>query len=97
MAVRPGTGLATLLGAGNRDPRRFTDPARFDPMRRDGGPLSFGGGAHFCIGAALARLEGAVAFPRLLSRFPKISAAGQPTRRDTLLLRGFDELPVTVV
>jgi cytochrome P450 len=97
VAIRPGTGLATLLGAGNRDPRRFTDPARFNPMRPDGGPLSFGGGAHFCIGAALARLEAAVAFPRLLSRFPKISAAGQPTRRETLLLRGFDELPVTVV
>jgi cytochrome P450 len=96
VAVGPGTGLVTLLGAGNRDPRRFTDPARFDPMRPDGGPLSFGGGAHFCIGAALARLEGAVAFPRLLGRFPKISAAGQPTRRNTFLLRGFDELPVTV-
>ena len=62
----------------------------------DGGPLSFGGGAHFCIGAALARLEGAVAFPRLLRRFPKISAAGEPTRRDTFLLRGFEALPVTV-
>jgi cytochrome P450 len=94
--VPPGTGVVTLLGAGNRDPRRFTDPARFDPMRPDGGPLSFGGGAHFCIGAALARLEGAVAFPRLLSRFPKISAAAEPTRRDTLVLRGFDVLPVTV-
>jgi cytochrome P450 len=94
--VSPGTGVVTLLGAGNRDPRRFTDPARFDPMRPDGGPLSFGGGAHFCIAAALARLEGAVAFPRLLSRFPKISAAAEPTRRDTLVLRGFDVLPVTV-
>jgi cytochrome P450 len=94
--VSQGTGVITLLGAGNRDPRRFTDPARFDPMRPDGGPLSFGGGAHFCIGAALARLEGAVAFPRLLKRFPKISAAGQPTRRDTLVLRGFDALPVTI-
>ena len=94
--VSPGTGVVTLLGAGNRDPRRFTDPARFDPMRPDGGPLSFGGGAHFCIGAALARLGGAVAFPRLLSRFPKISAAAEPTRRDTLVLRGFDVLPVTV-
>jgi cytochrome P450 len=94
--VSPGTGVVTLLGAGNRDPRRFTDPARFDPMRPDGGSLSFGGGAHFCIGAALARLEGAVAFPRLLSRFPKISAAAEPTRRDTLVLRGFDVLPVTV-
>jgi cytochrome P450 len=94
--VSGGTGVITLLGAGNRDPRRFADPARFDPMRPDGGPLSFGGGAHFCIGAALARLEGIVAFPRLLSRFPKISAAGEPTRRDTLVLRGFDALPVTV-
>jgi cytochrome P450 len=92
--VSPGTGVTTLLGAGNRDPRRFSDPNRFDPMRADGGPLSFGGGAHFCIGAALARLEGAVAFPRLLSRFPKVSAAGEPTRRDRLLLRGFETLPV---
>jgi cytochrome P450 len=94
--VSPGTEMLTMLGAGNRDPRRFTDPGRFDPARPDGGPLSFGGGAHFCIGAALARLEGAVAFPRLLRRFPKISAAGEPTRRDTLLLRGFETLPVTV-
>ena len=94
--VSPGAAVTTLLGAGNRDPRRFTAPARFDPMRPDGGPLSFGGGAHFCIGAALARLEGAVAFPRLLNRFPKIAAAGEPTRMDRLLLRGFDTLPVTV-
>ena len=94
--VSEGTEVVTLLGAGNRDPRRFTHPARFNPMRPDGGPLSFGGGAHFCIGAALARLEGAVAFPRLLSRFPKIAAAGEPTRRDRLVLRGFDALPVTV-
>jgi cytochrome P450 len=94
--VSPETGVTTLLGAGNRDPRRFTAPARFDPMRPDAGTLSFGGGAHFCIGAALARLEGIVAFPRLLSRFPKIAAAGEPTRRDTLVLRGFDALPVTV-
>jgi cytochrome P450 len=90
------TGVTTLLGAGNRDPRRFTDPASFDPLRPDGGPLSFGGGPHFCIGAALARLEGTVAFPRLLNRFPKISAAGEPIRRDTLVLRGFDALPVTI-
>jgi cytochrome P450 len=90
------SGVVTVLGAGNRDPRRFTDPGRFDPSRQDAGPLSFGGGAHFCIGAALARLEGAVAFPRLFERFPKIAAAGEPTRRDTLVLRGFDSLPITI-
>ncbi len=94
--VSDGIGVTTLLGAGNRDPRRFADPDRFDPMRPDGGPLSFGGGAHFCIGAALARLEGRVAFPRLLNRFPKMAAAGAPIRRDRFVLRGFDELPVTV-
>jgi cytochrome P450 len=96
LAVSGQTEVLTMLGAGNRDPRRFTNPGRFDPARPDGGTLSFGGGAHFCIGAALARLEGAVAFPRLLRRFPKISAAGEPTRRDTFLLRGFEALPVTV-
>jgi cytochrome P450 len=90
------TEVLTMLGAGNRDPRRFANPGRFDPARPDRGPVSFGGGAHFCIGAALARLEGAVAFPRLLRRFPKISAAGEPTRRETFLLRGFEALPVTV-
>ncbi|HUD37494.1 MAG TPA: cytochrome P450 [Streptosporangiaceae bacterium] len=90
------TGVVTLLGAGNRDPRRFADPGRFDPRRRDGGPLSFGGGAHFCIGAALARLEGTVAFPRLFERFPAIAAAGEPIRRDRLVLRGFETLPVTI-
>ncbi len=90
------TEVVTVLGAGNRDPRRFASPDSFDPLRADAGTLSFGGGAHFCIGAALARLEGAVAFPRLFGRFPAIATAGQPTRRDTLLLRGFDTLPVTV-
>jgi len=96
LAVSGRTEVLVMLAAGNRDPRRFADPGRFDPARADGGPLSFGGGAHFCIGAALARLEGAVAFPRLLRRFPKISAAGEPTRRNTFLLRGFEALPVTV-
>jgi cytochrome P450 len=94
--VAEGADVNTVIGAGNRDPRRFAEPDRFDPARPDGGPLSFGGGAHFCIGAALARLEGAVAFSRLLGRFPKISAAAEPVRRNTFLLRGFDALPITV-
>jgi cytochrome P450 len=96
VAVADGDDVTTLLGAGNRDPRRFAEPDTFNPLRSDGGPLSFGGGAHFCIGAALARLEAGVAFPRLLHRFPRIAAAGEPVRRETFLLRGFDELPITV-
>jgi cytochrome P450 len=94
--VADGDSITTLLGAGNRDPRRFAEPDVFRPSRSDGGPLSFGGGAHFCIGAALARLEGTIAFPRLMRRFPKLAAAGDPVRRETFLLRGFDTLPVTI-
>jgi cytochrome P450 len=88
------TEITVLLGAANRDPARFPYPDRFDPGRADNVPLSFGAGAHFCLGAALARLEGTIAFPLLLQRFPDIAAAAQPDRRDRLLLRGFATLPV---
>jgi len=94
--VPSGAEVIILLGAGNRDPGRFPEPDSFDPRRPDGAPLSFGAGAHFCLGAALARLEGAIAFPRLLRRFPRLAAAGEPTRRTGLVLRGFETLPVTV-
>lgn len=87
--------LVLLIGAANRDPRRFTAPDAFRPDRTDAGSLSFGAGAHFCLGAALARLEGAIAFPRILRRFPAISAAGQHQRRSGLTTRGFDRLPVS--
>jgi cytochrome P450 len=87
-----------MLGAANRDPRRYFDPDVFDPLRPDTQPLSFGAGAHFCLGQALARLEATVAFPRLLARFPELAPApGQvPTRQDRLTLRGYDTLPVAV-
>jgi cytochrome P450 len=96
LRIEAGDLLIPVVGAGNRDPRKFTAPDKFDPMRAEASPLSFGGGAHFCVGAALARLEAAVAFPRLLAKFPAIAAAGEPVRRTGLVLRGFDLLPVTV-
>jgi cytochrome P450 len=95
--VADGDAVMVLLGAANRDPRRFAEPAEFRPLRTDAGPVSFGGGPHFCIGAALARLEATIAFSRLLARFARIESAGEPVRRETFLLRGFDSLPVTLV
>ncbi len=96
VAVGPGDQVVVMLGAANRDPRRFADPDVFRPGRADAGPLSFGAGAHFCLGAALARLEGTVAFGKLLARFPGIGAAGEPQRRKGLTFRGFERLPVTL-
>jgi cytochrome P450 len=84
-----------LLGSANRDPARYPDPHRFDPDRRNIQPVSFGGGAHYCLGAPLARLEAQVAFPLLLTMLPRLSLAGPPERRDRLVLRGYATLPVT--
>jgi cytochrome P450 len=90
--------LILLIGAANRDPRRYHDPDRFDPTRTDIKPLSFGAGPHICLGNGLARLEAAVAFPRLLARFPALTAASDAPaiRRDRLVLRGYETLPIHV-
>jgi cytochrome P450 len=95
--VKDGAELVMVIGAGNRDPRRFKAPDTFDPGRADPGPLSFGAGAHFCMGAALARLEGAVSFPRLLQRFPALTFAAKPRRTHGYVLRGFETLPITLI
>jgi len=93
---QPPEEVMLLIGAGNRDPRRFDRPDTFDPSRAERSSLGFGAGPHFCLGAALARLEGAVAFGQLVARFPRIAAAGQARRRPGLVLRGFETLPVTL-
>jgi cytochrome P450 len=90
------TKLVVMMGAGNRDPRRFAQPDRFDPERPDIQPLSFGSGAHFCLGAPLSRLEAQIALPRLLRRFPRLDAAETPVRRDTWVGRGLDRFAVTL-
>jgi cytochrome P450 len=87
--------IMVLIGAANRDPRKHADPDSFDPARPDVGHLSFGGGGYFCLGAALSRLEGRLAFPRLFQRFPDLAIAREPVRSDGLLLRGYGVIPVT--
>jgi cytochrome P450 len=93
--LAPGEQVMTLLGAANRDPRRFRDPESLDLGREEGAPMSFGSGIHYCLGAALARLEGQVCFGRLLTRFKdmQLGEAGI-AHRDTITLRGLARLPV---
>ncbi len=93
--LAPGDQVMTLLGAANRDPRRFSEPESLDLGRDEGPPMSFGSGIHYCLGAALARLEGQVCFGRLLTRFKDIQLGEAGiAHRDTITLRGLVRLPV---
>ncbi|MFI9326223.1 cytochrome P450 [Kitasatospora sp. NPDC052868] len=96
LAAPLGSSVVVLLGAANHDPARYHRPELFDPTRTDSQPLSFGGGAHYCLGAQLGRMESAVAISALLERFPRLARGGVPTRRDRLVLRGYETLPITV-
>jgi cytochrome P450 len=89
--------VAVLIHAANRDPAAFADPHRFDISRKDGPHVAFGGGAHICIGAALARLEAQVAIARLFERFNGLRLAepdAAPRWRDLPFFRGLETLPV---
>lgn len=89
-----GSKVLCLIGAGNRDPRVFDNPDRFDITRDARKHLSFGGGIHFCVGAELARLEGRIAFERLAARLPDLSVQTvDPAWRDGFLFRGMSTLP----
>ena len=93
--IPSGSLVLAMLGAANRDPARFHDPERLDVGRDEGAPMSFGGGIHFCLGAALARLEGQIVLDRLLDRFGTMElVGGPPTVRDSLTLRGLTDLRV---
>jgi cytochrome P450 len=95
--LTPAVPLLLLLGSANRDSRRYERADTLDVRRSDVRPLSFGGGPHFCIGAALARLEGRIAFERLLARTRTIELATEaPAWRATLNLRALERLPIHV-
>jgi pimeloyl-[acyl-carrier protein] synthase len=97
VTIPKGQNLVPLLGAANRDPDEFDDPDRLDLGRENANRhVAFGGGHHFCLGAALARLEGAAAIGTLVRRFPAIELAGEPVRRTTFTLRGLEHLPVSI-
>jgi cytochrome P450 len=85
-----------VFGAAHRDPRHLKDPDRFDITRESPGHLAFGHGAHFCLGAPLARLEGEIALGRLAARMPSLALGiDTPPRRAGIVLRGLQALPVS--
>jgi cytochrome P450 len=76
--IRRGESVMTSLAAANRDPDRCREPDRFDITRKDVSHHSFGGGAHFCLGAPLARLEAQLAIPAFFQRFPRLRLVDEP-------------------
>jgi len=94
---RRGEIIAGFLTAANRDPLEFEEPDRFDITRKPNPHLSFGTGVHFCLGFQLARAEAAIAFERMLARFPDIRLAVAPydlAWRKRLGIRALAKLPV---
>lgn len=95
--IRAGAGILVYIAGANRDPQVFSDPHRFDIERANAGKhLSFSGGRHFCLGAALARAEGEVGLRTFFERYPHAQLAGAGTRRDTRVLRGWSSLPIAL-
>jgi cytochrome P450 len=94
-AVPEGSAILLLNASGNRDERKFSDPDRFDIHRTIDHHLAFGYGTHFCLGAALARLEGRVALDEVLTRFPTWEVDwDNAVQARTSTVRGWESLPV---
>lgn len=89
-----GTSLHIGIGAANRDPAQFPDPDGFDIGREPNRHLAFGSGAHMCLGATLARMEGAIAIGALVRRFPGLRRDGPFVRGGRARFRGFARYPV---
>src|SRR6185295_19012120 len=95
--ISQGELVIAVLGSANHDEAQFPDPEKFNITREPNKHVSFGQGAHFCIGAPLARLEGQIALTTLFRRFPNLCLAKAPESlrwRKSLIIRGLEELPV---
>ncbi|MFD9904177.1 cytochrome P450 [Streptomyces sp. NPDC059063] len=96
--IEKGHPVLLSLASANRDQAKFTEPDHFDVTRAENGHVAFGRGAHFCLGAPLARLEGRIAFDGLLRRLPGLALAVPPETlrwQRSLTIRGLESLPVT--
>jgi cytochrome P450 len=95
--VPAGSAISLLVASANRDEARWDDPDRFDIHRKIGRHSTFGLGTHFCLGAALARLEARVALEEILMRFPKWEVDWDGVAlSSTSTMRGWETLPVSV-
>ncbi len=95
--IRKNTLVGVILAAANRDPAVFADPDRLDLGRRDNPHVAFGQGAHFCLGAQLARVEAEIALTTLVRRFPKLDGNPDPPGWiPSMLLRGPTALPISL-
>jgi cytochrome P450 len=95
--VAAGESVTALIGSANRDPAHFAHPDRLDIRRVDPHHLGFASGPHYCLGAALARLEAEIAFTALVRRLPNLRLATDCVAwRPNAVLRGLRSLPVTV-
>ena len=93
--ISAGDRVFLLPAAANRDPAVFDRPDELDITREPNPHLGFGAGMHYCLGASLARLEGAITIPRIFERFPGLRLTGEPlTWKPVLLTRGLSALPV---
>jgi len=96
--IAAGSVIALGLGAANHDPEKFEEPEVFDITRTPNEHLGFSSGIHFCLGAALARMQLTICFTTLLRRLPNLSFAPDkqaiPTKHSILIFKGFDSLPV---
>jgi hypothetical protein len=95
-ALEPGERVGILLGSANRDPEVFDAPDRLDVFRTPNPHIGFGAGIHYCLGAPLARLEGAVAFEQLLARAADLELVTPPARRPSFQFRGYEHAIVRI-
>jgi cytochrome P450 len=86
--------IMPAMPAAMRDPSVFPSPDTFDIRRDLSQTVAFGGGPHYCIGASLARLEGAVVLENLLRRFPGMQLAGEPSFSPSFIMRAMTSLPI---
>ncbi|MFT5201484.1 MAG: cytochrome P450 [Candidatus Aldehydirespiratoraceae bacterium] len=92
--IAKGSSIITLLAAANRDPAVCTNPDTFDVGRTDIQLMSFGSGIHFCLGAALARMEGQVVLERLIDRYESWEITAEPVWQGRITIRGVEGLDV---